>query len=85
MRGLQYFSDEYLARCREMRPEEILDFLESFRTLRDQPSKSRLISMKVPENLPDAFKRRCSLNNVPYQRQIKSLMKQWLLENSDKK
>ena len=85
MKALQYFSDEYLARCREMRPEEILDFLESFRTLRDQPSKSRLISMKVPENLLDAFKLRCGLDNVPYQRQIKSLMKQWLLENPDKK
>lgn len=30
-RAVQYFSDEYLARCRRLSPEDILRFLEEFR------------------------------------------------------
>src|SRR5438034_7045608 len=42
-----YFSDDYLARCREMSPDEVLDFLENFRLLHggERPA-SRLISLK---------------------------------------
>lgn len=30
-RAVQYFSDEYLARCRHLSPEDIVRFLEEFR------------------------------------------------------
>ena len=76
---LQYFSDDYLARCREMSPDDVLDFLENFRLLHGgERLASRLISLKVPQPLLDAFKRRCALEGVRYQTQIKSLMSDWI-------
>lgn len=77
-RPVQFFSDEYLERCRAMKPVELLEFLESFRLLHGRaPSRSRLISLKVPENLLDAFRSRCRLEGVRYQTQIKRLMNDW--------
>src|SRR5207249_6062444 len=59
LRPVQFFSDEYLERCRAMKPAEVLEFLESFRLLHGRtPSRSRLISLKVPEHLLDAFRGR---------------------------
>lgn len=77
---IQYFSEEYLARCREMKPEEVLEFLEGFRILHGGPRPaSRLISLKVPEDLLAAFRKRCRLEGMRYQTQIKRLMNDWLL------
>lgn len=79
MRPVQKFSDEYLERCREMSHDEIVRFLDDFRRIHGtKPSKSRLISMKVPEDLLAAFKAKARLCNVPYQTQIKKLMTGWL-------
>lgn len=76
---VQYFSDEYLARCREMSPEEILGFLENFRLLHgEKRAASRLISLKVPRPLLEAFRDRCRLEGLRYQTQIKRLMIDWL-------
>jgi predicted DNA binding CopG/RHH family protein len=76
---VQFFSDDYLERCRAMKPAEVLDFLESFRLLHARaPSGSRLISLKVPEHLLGAFRGRCRLEGVRYQTQIKRLMSAWL-------
>ena len=33
MRPVQYFTPEYLAQCKQMTPEQILQFLEEFRLL----------------------------------------------------
>jgi predicted DNA binding CopG/RHH family protein len=78
-RPVQFFSDEYLERCRAMKPVEVLEFLESFRLIHDSTSaRSRLISLKIPENLLDAFRARCRLEGVRYQTQIKRLMNDWL-------
>ena len=77
---VQYFSEEYLARCREMKPREVLEFLEGFRSLHGTSNPaSRLISLKVPEDLLDAFRKRCRLEGIRYQTQIKRLMRDWLL------
>ena len=79
VRPVQFFSDEYLERCRAMNPAEVLEFLESFRRLHGRvPSRSRLISLKIPEHLLDAFRRKCRLEGVRYQTQIKRLMSDWL-------
>jgi predicted DNA binding CopG/RHH family protein len=83
-KAVQYFSDEYLLQCREMSHEDIVEFLEGFRELHAGPgtedrTKSKLISMKIPENLLAAFRTKAELEGVPYQAQIKKLMKQWLL------
>lgn len=82
-KGVQYFSNAQLARCAEMSDEEIIRFLESFRKLHGGPqvsvkNKSKLISMKVPEDLLYSFKTRCELDGVKYQTQIKELMKTYL-------
>jgi uncharacterized protein (DUF4415 family) len=79
LRPVQHFSDEYLEQCKAMNPGEVLEFLESFRRLHgERPSGSRLISLKVPRDLLDAFRRRCDLAGVRYQTQIKRLMRDWL-------
>ena len=81
MRPVQYFSEEYLERCRAMSPEQVLRFLEDFRVLHAagaQPAKSRLISIKVPEPLLESFRTKARLNGTPYQTQIKRLMSAWL-------
>ncbi len=83
MRAVQKFSDEYLARCSEMSADEIVRFLEDFRRIHgNMPAKSRLISIKIPENLLAAFKAKAKLSNVRYQTQIKNLMKAWLTDTS---
>ena len=78
---VQYFSSEYLERCKEMTPDQIIRFLEDFRCLHGQkPAPSKLISMKVPEDLLQAFKRKAELSGQPYQTLIKKLMRRWLTE-----
>ena len=85
MRPVQYFSKEYLEQCRSMTPGQIVRFLDDFRVLhgsRKERSKSRLISLKVPEPLLEAFKTKAQLSDVPYQTQIKRLMADWLAAGS---
>jgi hypothetical protein len=78
-RPVQFFSDEYLERCRDMKPEEVIEFLENFRLLHggDRPA-SRLISLKIPGDLLAAFRGKCRLEGVKYQTRIKHLMGEWL-------
>jgi predicted DNA binding CopG/RHH family protein len=40
--------------------------------------KSKLISMKVPKPLLESFREKSQVLGVPYQTQIKILMKDWL-------
>jgi predicted DNA binding CopG/RHH family protein len=83
MKPVQYFSDEYLAQCKDMTPEQIIRFLDDFRQLHghrtEARSRSKLISIKVPENLLNVFKKRAALAGTPYQTQIKKLMTDWVL------
>lgn len=79
MKAVQYFSDEYLAECRAMSSDQVLRFLDDFRRLHGvRPAPSKLISLKVPEDLLSVFKTQAKLSGVPYQTQIKTLMKKWL-------
>jgi predicted DNA binding CopG/RHH family protein len=84
MRPVQMFTDEYLEQCRRMTPDQVILFLEDFRRLHaSQPSRSKLISLKVPEDLLRAFRTRAELAGVPYQTQIKRLMQEWVLDDRD--
>jgi predicted DNA binding CopG/RHH family protein len=84
MRPVQTFTDEYLEQCRRMTPEQVIRFLEDFRMLQSsRPARSKLISLKVPENLLEAFRARAELAGVPYQTQIKRLMREWLMDGRD--
>ncbi len=82
MKTLQKFSDEYLEQCRGASSKQILEFLESFRLLQAnavrQKPKSKLISLKVQEDLLAAFRAKCEVEGLRYQTQIKVLMKHWL-------
>lgn len=84
MKTIQLFSDEYLRQCQQMTPDQTVRFLDDFRTLHGSVTRSRskLISIKIPENLLNAFKARASLAGTPYQTQIKVLMKAWV-KNED--
>jgi predicted DNA binding CopG/RHH family protein len=82
VKPVQKFSDEYLRKCAEMSHEEIVRFLDDFRRLHGtKRSPSRLISIKVPEDLLAAFKAKARLYDVRYQTQIKKLMNLWLQEH----
>ena len=78
MKSVQLFTDEYLEQTKDADPEAILEFLESFRLLQGKQDRSKLISLKVPESLLNSFRRRCELEGVRYQTQIKQLMRDWL-------
>ena len=86
MKALQTFTPEQLERASELSPQEATNFLEQFRKIHaarqpqtdDHKPKSRLISLKVPENLLQAFKTKARLDGLRYQTQIKQLMRDWL-------
>lgn len=80
MKSVQYFPKEYLERCASMKPEQILQFLEDFRKLHsyDKSQRTKLISIKVPENLLNAFRAKARVSGIPYQTQIKRLMEEWM-------
>ena len=85
MKVLQLFSDEYLQHCRNLTPDQVIRFLDDFRRLHSNlPAKSKLISMKVPQDLLNIFKAKSIMINMPYQTQIKVLMKAWVLSSSDR-
>ena len=72
-------SEEYLERCSEMSIREIARFLDDFRRLQvPRKSATKLISIKVPEDLLEAFKTKSTLEGLRYQTQIKQLMRNWL-------
>ena len=78
-RPVQTFSDEYLLRCGDLSPEDIVRYLEDFRRVRGtEVARSKLISLKVPEPLLAAFRAKARLHGVPYQTQIKNAMQAWL-------
>ena len=82
MKAVQYFTDEYLRQCKAMTPEQIIGFLDEFRQLHatTTSSKSKLISIKIPENLLNVFKAQAAREGTPYQTQIKKLMREWVME-----
>lgn len=78
---VQRFTDEYLLRCRDLSPVDIVRFLDDYRVaVGAANAPSRLISVRVPEPLLTAFKTKARLRGVPYQSQMKTLMRDWLVE-----
>jgi hypothetical protein len=75
-RVVQYFSKEYLERCKGMTPDQILQFLEDYRNMiAGPPEKCQLISLKIEPSLLKAFKQKAKLEGIPYQTKIKKLMR----------
>lgn len=66
-----------------MSPDEIANFLDQFRQIHagQKPrAKSKLISLKVPEDMLETFKTKAKMQGIAYQTQIKKLMLDWLSE-----
>ncbi len=77
---IQYFTPEYLARCANFTPDQIIEFLENYRDLvTNVPEKCKLISLKVEPSLLKAFKQKAALEGQPYQTKIKQLMREWVV------
>lgn len=76
---IQYFTKEYLERCKSLTPEQIIEFVENYRDLvGKKPEKCQQICLKIEPSLLSAFKLQASLEGVPYQAKIKELMHNWL-------
>lgn len=77
---VQRFTREQLERGRELSPLQILRYIEDYRAMHlpRGRQRSKLISLKLSEPLLRAFKDKSQLSGIPYQSQIKALMRQWL-------
>jgi predicted DNA binding CopG/RHH family protein len=84
-RTIQYFTEEYLERCKELTPEQIIEFIEDYQNLIfNRPEKCQLISVKIEPSLLNAFKQKAKLEGVPYQSKMKQLMREWVTDSSKK-
>lgn len=80
MKTIQFFSDDYLAQCKQLSPDQIVKYLEDFRLVNTSLKKtgSKLISIKIETDLLETFKTKARLDGVPYQSRIKAIMRNWL-------
>ncbi len=77
---IQLHNPEMVKMGQQMTTEQIVQFLDDFRLLHGNPNqhKSKLISLKVQQNLLNAFRFKCEQQGLKYQTQIKSLMMDWV-------
>jgi uncharacterized protein (DUF4415 family) len=80
MKTIQFFSDEYLAHCKQLSADQIVKYLEDFRLINKpfKKTESKLISIKIETDLLETFKTKALLDGVPYQSRIKTIMRTWL-------
>ncbi len=82
MKPVQYFNNDYLDNGANASTKQILEFLEEFRLMQainmNKPVRSKMISIKIAEDLLRLFRAKCDIEGVKYQTQIKTLMSQWL-------
>jgi predicted DNA binding CopG/RHH family protein len=80
---VQTLTIEQIAWGKKLSVEERVKFVEDFMRLAHDSSdaKSKLISIKMPEDLLRLFKTKCAANGLTYQTHIKQLMKKWILED----
>lgn len=70
-------------RADRMSPEEVARFLDDFaKTTSGVDAKTRLISLRVPENVLDSFKMKAKLKGLKYQSEIVRLMRNWAMGSS---
>jgi predicted DNA binding CopG/RHH family protein len=83
-KAVQKLTKEQIAWGKKLSIEERVKFVEDFMRLAHEASdaKSKLISIKMPEDLLRLFKAKCASNKLTYQTQIKELMRKWVLESS---
>jgi predicted DNA binding CopG/RHH family protein len=80
MKALHRLTNEQLQRSRKLTPDQVIGFLEHYRRLHfGQPSPSKMVSIRIPADLLEAFKVQAYIHGTPYQTQIKKLMRDWVL------
>ena len=55
MRPVQYFTEEYLAYCKTLTPDEIVEFLEAFRLMQQSADIPALITIKSRKDASYSF------------------------------
>ena len=80
MKTIQFFSDDYLAQCKQLAAGQIVRYLEDFRIINMRLKKPvlKLISIKIETDLLEAFKTKARFDGFPYQSRIKAIMRDWL-------
>lgn len=67
----------------KLSPEQTIEFLDDYaKLLHNIDKKTKLISLRVPENILSLFKTRAKLSNQKYQTLIVSLMRKWIEDES---
>lgn len=80
-RTVQYFNKDYLEKCKDFTPDQIIEFLENYRLLVSKgeiKEKCQPISLKIEPSLLHAFKQKAKSKGVLYQTKIKQLMRDWI-------
>jgi len=80
-RAVQFFTDEYLEKCKELSPDQIIEFLEGFRELScERAEKCQSISLKIEPSLLNLLKYKAKLDGIPYQTLLKRILRKGLQE-----
>ncbi len=75
----------YSAEQAKLSPEQAFQFLNDFQLMvAEQDTKSKLISLRVPENILSAFKIQAKSKNYKYQSLIVKLMREWIVSRRGK-
>ncbi len=67
---------------KKLTPDQVVEFLDNFQSIvngKDKPTK--LISLRVPENILESFKTLATEKNQKYQSIIVKLMRDWVRSN----
>lgn len=79
IKGVQYFTSEYIKECQKMSIDERLQFLEDYRKLLFDPGELKQINLRIPERVVTCFKMRAKREGKLYQHKIRELMTEWAL------
>lgn len=67
---------------KKLTPDQTLDFLDNFqKVMSGKDKKTKLISLRIPENILESFKVLTQEKNQKYQSIIVHLMREWIKKN----
>lgn len=70
-------------RQKKLTPNQVLEFLDDFQSVvHGRDKKTKLISIRVPENILESFKVLTKEKNQKYQSIIIQLMRDWIKGNN---
>ncbi len=82
-KGLQKFKKKDLSQIGNTDATQIAKFLEDFQhMIAGIDDKTKMISLRVPENILSAFKFKAERQKLKYQSVVIDLMRKWIQEQS---